>query len=123
VPRVYTADVTSVSGRRDFGLPSLISWPKVRSVERTHSVLRCAEQMRFAEVCQRSFPGPMEHSVPRGALGVLQQLRVASRKLREVLGVVVLLPEQAQDHVADVVQDLVDSLRYVPIRACDRCVS
>jgi hypothetical protein len=55
----------------------------------------------------------MEHSEPKGATTVLQQLRVASRKLCEVLGVVVLLPEQAQDLVADVIQDVVDSLRYV----------
>ena len=37
-------------------------------------------------------------------------LKVASRKLRELLGVVVLLPEAAQDQVADAVEDLVQQL-------------
>jgi hypothetical protein len=43
----------------------------------------------------------------------LVQLRVASSKLREVLGAVVVLPEEAQDQVADAVLDRVNLLRCV----------
>jgi hypothetical protein len=55
----------------------------------------------------------MKQGTPAGATAPLVQLRVASRKLREVLGAVVALPEEAQDNVAAAIQDMVNRLRCV----------
>jgi hypothetical protein len=53
----------------------------------------------------------MERLAPASAAPVVQ-LRVASRKLREVLGVLEELPEGAQEQVADLIRALRDSLRW-----------
>jgi hypothetical protein len=57
----------------------------------------------------------MERDAPAGAAPV-QQLSVASRKLREALGALEELPEGAQDQVADLVRALRDSFRWGMVR-------